>query len=100
MGEDATRPLGIIALPLHLTKVSFLLVLCLFFYTSRFCHSSFVLYCINSLTSSLLQGHHDCYKPNHHIFYADRVGDVADSIPKWVTLPEGSIFPQVLQPPL
>jgi hypothetical protein len=31
----------------------------------------------------------DCYKPNHHIFYADRVGDAADGLPKWQTLPEG-----------
>ncbi len=29
-----------------------------------------------------------CYRPNHHIFYDDRVKDVADSIPKWATLPE------------
>jgi hypothetical protein len=59
MGEDATRPLGVIALPLARAAAP-----------------------------------HDCYKPNHHIFYANRVEDVADSIPKWVTLPEGEVFPQ------
>ncbi len=60
MGEDATRPLGMIALPLAVATAA----------------------------------PHDCYKPNHHIFYADRIADAADSLPKWVTLPEGRILEQ------
>lgn len=34
---------------------------------------------------------HDSYQPSHHIFYADRVQDVNDSIPKWKTIPQGDI---------
>lgn len=63
MGEDATRPLGVIALPLGLTP-----------------HAE------------------SCYQPNHHIFYADRVSDVPDALPKWKTLPEGEIIPQPFVP--
>lgn len=55
LGEDATRPLGIVALPLHRAVGEVL----------------------------------DTYKPNHHIFYADRVEDVSDAVPKWKTLPDG-----------
>ena len=60
MGEDATRHMGIIALPLS---------------------------CATTVPD-------DCYKPNHHIFYANRVEDANDSLPKWITLPEGEIFKQ------
>jgi hypothetical protein len=60
IGEDATRPLGVFALPLHRAVGG----------------------------GALLP---DQYKPNHHIFYADRVADVNDSVPKWVTLPEGKL---------
>ena len=41
----------------------------------------------------LVDNVHDSYKPNHHIFYANRVEDVSDSIPKWETLPDGPIVP-------
>lgn len=63
MGEDATRPLGVIALPLERAIEP-----------------------------------ESCYQPNHHIFYADRVTDVNDSLPKWKTLPEGEIFEQAAVP--
>jgi phytoene dehydrogenase-like protein len=33
----------------------------------------------------------DMYKPNHHIFYADRVADAQDNLPKWKTLLEGEL---------
>ena len=32
------------------------------------------------------------YRPNLHIFYADRVADVTDAAPKWKTLPMGEIM--------
>jgi hypothetical protein len=32
------------------------------------------------------------YRPNLHLFYADRVVDVEDSAPKWRTLPQGDIM--------
>jgi hypothetical protein len=57
VGEDATRPLGVYAFPLHRVKGPVA----------------------------------DQYKPNHHIFYANRVADCNDSIPKWQTLPEGTL---------
>lgn len=34
------------------------------------------------------------YRPNHHLFYADRVVDVPDGLPKWKTVLEGEIIPE------
>lgn len=31
----------------------------------------------------------ELYQPNHHIFYKERVADVNDLLPKWVSFPEG-----------
>jgi phytoene dehydrogenase-like protein len=33
----------------------------------------------------------DCYKPNAHIFYTDRVKDVDDALPKWSTVLQGEL---------
>lgn len=49
---------------------------------------------IIALPLALSKHAHDSYKPNHHIFYADRVQDVNDNVPKWKTLPQGAIEPQ------
>jgi phytoene dehydrogenase-like protein len=35
----------------------------------------------------------DRYKPNQHTFYADRVEDFGDLLPKWKTVPQGAIVP-------
>lgn len=32
------------------------------------------------------------YRPNHHVFYADRVVDVEDGLPKWKTVLEGEMM--------
>jgi hypothetical protein len=32
------------------------------------------------------------YLPNHHIFYVERVADMTDALPKWVSFPEGQLF--------
>lgn len=55
IAEDATRPLGFLALPL----------------------------------SAVRGGVPEQYRPNHHIFYADRVVDATDALPKWRTLVQG-----------
>jgi len=34
---------------------------------------------------------HESFKPNHHIFYDDRVEDVKDDLPKWKTVPQGDL---------
>jgi hypothetical protein len=57
IGENALRPLGMFAFPLHRA--------------------------VGDVP--------DCYKPNHHIFYEFRAANVADSLPKWNTLPEGRL---------
>lgn len=31
------------------------------------------------------------YRPNHHIFYGERVADVNDALPKWHSFPEGRL---------
>ena len=41
----------------------------------------------------------DIYRPNHHIFYDDnRVVDVADGLPKWKTILEGELVPEMSHP--
>lgn len=62
MGEDATRVLGVLALP-H----------------ARLAPGT-------ELAAAL--------RPNHHIFYADRVRDVSDALAKWKTLPQGEPLPR------
>lgn len=57
LAEDASRPLGLFALPLHRAKGDV----------------------------------HAHYRPNHHIFYANRTQDAADGLPKWETLPDGKL---------
>lgn len=66
IGEDATQSLGLIALPL------------------------------SAVTTNLQGGGHvaDCYKPNHHVFYANRVKDESstDNLPKWKTVVDSEIM--------
>ena len=33
----------------------------------------------------------DVFRPNFHTFYADRVEDARDGLPKWDTVPEGGL---------
>lgn len=83
IGEDATRPLGILALPLSAAVNS---------------HGR----ATGAITTPAAVGVAPAagvdlasipeeYRPNHHIFYANRVVDVADNAPKWVTLPQGEL---------
>ena len=61
LGEDVTRTLGALALPVHLAE------------------------------SKGQQHVHESYRPNHHIFYDDRVEDAVDDLPKWKTVPQGDL---------
>lgn len=63
LGEDATGPLGMVALA----------------------HAAAAQGGTNLACSA--------YAAQHHIFYASRVQDVADALPKWVTLPSGGLVP-------
>lgn len=31
---------------------------------------------------------HGSYRPNHHLFYDDRVAEAEDDLPKWKTIPQ------------
>mmetsp|Transcript_4881 Transcript_4881/g.7431 ORF Transcript_4881/g.7431 Transcript_4881/m.7431 type:complete len:828 (+) Transcript_4881:54-2537(+) len=64
IGVDATRLLGMVACNLRLAEG----------------------YSDNKLP--------DMYRPNHHLFYADRVVDVEDGLPKWATVLHSDILPE------
>jgi hypothetical protein len=64
LGVDATRLLGFVALNLKLAE---------------------------GYTSNTIP---DAYRPNHHVFYDDRVVDVIDGLPKWKTVLEGQLLPE------
>ena len=42
--------------------------------------------------SAVRGGVPEAYRPNHHIFYADRAVDVGDALPKWRTLLQGELM--------
>jgi hypothetical protein len=65
LGVDATRLLGIIALNLRRA---------------------------DGFANNTLP---DAYRPNHHVFYADRVVDCPDRLPKWKTVLEGDLLPEL-----
>lgn len=64
LGVDATRLLGMVALNLRMAMG----------------------YSGNALP--------DVYRPNHHVFYADRVVDCPDRLPKWDTVLGGGLLPE------
>ena len=79
LGEDATGPLGVVALPLDAaTEVRHVVA------AAPAC-------CVGLSSADHSRQVADCYKPNCHIFYDTRVSDVADSAPKWKTLPRGEL---------
>jgi hypothetical protein len=65
LGVDATRLLGFVALNLRRA---------------------------NGYTTNTLPA---IYRPNHHVFYANRVVDCTDGLPKWKTVLEGETLPEL-----
>mmetsp|Transcript_79622 Transcript_79622/g.234158 ORF Transcript_79622/g.234158 Transcript_79622/m.234158 type:complete len:841 (+) Transcript_79622:58-2580(+) len=61
LGEDASGPLGILALPHAAARTAGTQLDC------------------------------PAYAAQHHIFYGSRIADVHDNLPKWTTLPSGGI---------
>jgi hypothetical protein len=105
VAEDATRPLGVMALPLsaavaaskveeHLASAA---------HSGGQCADANQAIHGKTAQSEKLEASPavvpvdmtlipEEYRPNLHLFYADRVVDVDDSAPKWRTLPQGDIM--------
>jgi hypothetical protein len=85
VAEDATRPLGVLALPLSAAADAARATA-----TPAAAPAAAAPATAAADTDDVdLSLVPEEYRPNHHIFYADRVTDVADNIPKWKTLPQG-----------